>query len=67
LNNRTEKCKIIRTLVEGHFNGNILEIYVGRKQEKAAQRRGYQEAFKNIKHGHGTRSIRKKEEAALGK
>jgi len=40
---------------------------MGRKQEKAAQRRSYKEAFKNVKHGHGTRSIRKKEEAALGK
>ena len=40
---------------------------MGRKQEKAAQRRAYKEAFKNVKHGHGTRSIRKKEESALGK
>ncbi len=40
---------------------------MGRKQEKAAQRKQYQEAFKNVKHGHGGRSIRKKEEAALGK
>lgn len=40
---------------------------MGRKQEKMAQRRSYQEAFKNVKHGHGTRSIRKKEESALGK
>ncbi len=40
---------------------------MGRKQEKAEQRRAYKEAFKNVKHGHGGRAIRKKEEAALGK
>jgi hypothetical protein len=40
---------------------------MGRKAEKAAQRRTYKEAFKNVKHGHGTRAIRKKEESALGK
>jgi len=40
---------------------------MGRKQEKAEQRRRYQEAFKKVKHGHGGRPIRKKEEAALGK
>jgi hypothetical protein len=37
------------------------------KQDKAEQRRRYQEAFKKVKHGHGGRSIKKKEEAALGK
>ncbi|HLB28051.1 MAG TPA: hypothetical protein VJK47_02445 [Dehalococcoidales bacterium] len=40
---------------------------MGRKQEKANQRKAYKEAFKNVKHGHGGRSIRKKEEAALGR
>jgi hypothetical protein len=35
---------------------------MGRKAEKAAQRRTYKEAFKNVKHGHGGRSVRKKEE-----
>lgn len=40
---------------------------MGRKQDKAAQRRSYNEAFKNVKHGHGGRSVRKKEEHALGK
>jgi hypothetical protein len=39
---------------------------MGRKQEKAAQRRSYKEMFKKVKHGHGGRSIRKKEETALG-
>jgi len=40
---------------------------MGRKQEKAEQRRRYKEAFKKVKHGHGGRPIKKKEEAALGK
>ncbi len=40
---------------------------MGRKQEKVEQRKRYKEAFKGVKHGHGTRPIRKKEEAALGK
>ena len=40
---------------------------MGRKQEKAEQRRAYKEAFKGIKHGHGGRAVRKKDEAALGK
>jgi len=40
---------------------------MGRKQEKAEQRRRYQEAFKGVKHNHGGRSVRKKEESALGK
>ncbi|MDO8687281.1 MAG: hypothetical protein Q7K41_01695 [Dehalococcoidales bacterium] len=40
---------------------------MGRKQEKAQQRQQYKEAFKKVKHGHGGRSIRGKEEAALGK
>ena len=40
---------------------------MGRKQEKANQRKAYKEAFKNVKHGHGGRSIRKKAEAALGR
>lgn len=39
----------------------------GRKQEKAQQRKTYKEAFKNVKHGHGGRSIRKKQESALGR
>jgi len=40
---------------------------MGRKQEKADQRRAYREAFKNVKHGHGGRAIRKKQESALGR
>jgi len=40
---------------------------MGRKHEKAEQRRAYKEAFKGVKHGHGGRSVRKKDEAALGK
>jgi hypothetical protein len=31
------------------------------------QRKTYQESFKKVKHGHGGRAIRKKEETALGK
>lgn len=40
---------------------------MGRKAEKAEQRRKYHELFKNVKHGHGTRSIKKKDESALGR
>lgn len=40
---------------------------MGRKAEKAAQRKGYKESFKHVKHGHGGRSIKKKQETALGK
>lgn len=40
---------------------------MGRKQEKAEQRRRYKEAFKKVKHGHGGRPVKKKEEVALGK
>jgi len=40
---------------------------MGRKQEKAEQRNKYKEAFKGVKHSHGGRPIRKKEEAALGR
>ena len=40
---------------------------MGRKAEKQNQRRSYKEAFKNVKHGHGTRPVRKKQESALGK
>lgn len=40
---------------------------MGRKQDKAAQRRAYKEAFKDVKHGHGGRSVRKKQEAGLAK
>lgn len=40
---------------------------MGRKQEKAEQRRQYKEAFKHVKHGHGGRAIRKKQESALGR
>ena len=43
------------------------EAEVGRKQEKAQQRKKYQEAFKKVKHGHGGRPIKKREEAALGR
>jgi len=40
---------------------------MGRKQEKAEQRKQYKEAFSKVKHGHGGRFIKKKEEAALGR
>ena len=40
---------------------------MGKKAEKAAQRQAYKSAFNKIKHGHGGRSIRKKDEAALGR
>jgi hypothetical protein len=40
---------------------------MGRKAEKQSQRKSYKEAFKNVKHGHGGRAIRKKQESALGK
>ncbi len=40
---------------------------MGRKKDKAQQRKNYKEAFKKVKHGHGGRPISKKEEAALGK
>ncbi len=40
---------------------------MGKKQEKAEQRKQYKEAFRKVKHGHGGRSIRKKEETALGR
>ena len=40
---------------------------MGRTQEKAEQRKRYKEAFKGVKHGHGGRAIRKKEETALGR
>jgi len=40
---------------------------MGRKQEKAAQRSKYRDSFKGVKHGHGGRSVKKKEETALGR
>ena len=40
---------------------------MGRKERKAQQRQAYKAAFKKVKHGHGGRAIRKKEEAALGR
>ena len=40
---------------------------MGRKEKKAQQRQAYKAAFKKVKHGHGGRAIRKKEEAALGR
>lgn len=40
---------------------------MGRKQEKMQQRKKYHDEFKVVKHNHGTRSIRKKDESALGK
>ena len=40
---------------------------MGRKQDKAQQRKTYKDMYKGVKHGHGGRSIRKKDEAALGK
>ena len=43
------------------------ERQVGKKQDKLSQRKQYKESFKNVKHGHGGRPVKKKEEAALGK
>ena len=40
---------------------------MGRKQDKVEQRKKYKESFNKVKHGHGGRFIKKKEEAALGK
>ena len=40
---------------------------MGRKQEKAEQRKEYKEAFKGVKYGHSGRPVKKKSEAALGK
>jgi hypothetical protein len=40
---------------------------MGRKQDKQQQRKNYKEAFKDTKHGHGGRPVRKKQESALGK
>jgi len=40
---------------------------MGRKERKAQQSQAYKAAFKKVKHGHGGRAIRKKEEAALGR
>ncbi|HLC23390.1 MAG TPA: hypothetical protein VJL08_03000 [Dehalococcoidia bacterium] len=40
---------------------------MGRKAEKARQRQAYKAAFTKVKHNHGGRSVRKKDEAALGK
>ncbi len=40
---------------------------MGRKAEKASQRKSYKEQFKKVKHGHGTRAIKKKQESALGR
>jgi hypothetical protein len=40
---------------------------MGRKQDKAQQRKSYKEAYQKVKHGHGGRPIKKKEESALGK
>ena len=40
---------------------------MGRKQEKAEQRKAYKKAFKGVKHGRGSRLVKKKAEAALVK
>ena len=40
---------------------------MGRKQEKAQQRKQYKESFRGVKHGHGGRAIKKKQESALGR
>jgi len=40
---------------------------MGRKQEKAEQRKRAKEAFKKFKFNHGGRALRKKEESALGR
>lgn len=33
---------------------------MGRRQEKAEQRKAYKETFKDVKHGHGGRPVKKK-------
>jgi hypothetical protein len=43
------------------------EEALGRKLGKAQQRKTYRESFKRVKHGHGTRSIKKKDESALAR
>ncbi len=40
---------------------------MGRKQEKAEQRRRYKEVFKKVKHGHGGHPVKKKEKVASDK
>ena len=40
---------------------------MGRKQEKAEQRKQYKTAFQGVKHGHGGQLVKKRAEAALGK
>jgi hypothetical protein len=40
---------------------------MGAKMEKAVQRRKYHDDFKDVKHGHGTRAVRKKQESALAR
>ena len=40
---------------------------MGRKLEKMEQRKAYHDMYKKVKHGHGTRSIKKKDESALGR
>ena len=40
---------------------------MGKKAEKERQRQAYKAAFKGVKHNHGTRSIKKKDESALGR
>jgi len=44
-----------------------MENIMGRKKEKSLQRNSYKESFKNVKHRHGGRSVKKKQEFALGK
>jgi len=39
---------------------------MGRKSDKATQRKSYKESFKNIRHGHGGLPVKKKALAALG-
>jgi hypothetical protein len=38
---------------------------VGRKQDKAEQRKKYKESFRKVEHGHSGRPVRKIEETAL--
>lgn len=40
---------------------------MAKKQDKLEQRKKYKDAFKKVKHGHGGRPLKKKEEAALGR
>jgi len=59
-------CNFSRETVKCISIGKLERGKMGRKQEKAAQRKQYKESFKAVKHGHGGRAIKKKQIAAYG-